>query len=160
MLSVTTWNARSSSASRTCSWYLFHLAAAREASDWASAMRARLFQSPGPVPTADAPHADRADAPDHSDIRIAQRFPHLLAEVLADDLRVLMDDDERLEVLVSGRLLEQEVVAAEDRPGGREGEDLGVGLGDALDPGLRVLPVGVGGGYGRSEGDHRAPLLS
>ena len=51
MLSVTTWKARSSSASRACSWYCFDTAAARDASDSASARRARCFQSPGPVPT-------------------------------------------------------------------------------------------------------------
>ena len=54
------------------------------------------------LPPGDAPHADRADAPDDADLSVAQPAPDDRAEVRVDDLRVLMNEHERLELVAVG----------------------------------------------------------
>ena len=107
------------------------------------------------LPPGDAAHSDRADASDDRDLGVAERVADLVAEVRVDDLGVLVDQHERLELVELRGLLEQRVVAAEDRADRREREQLRAGLGGAPDARLRAATVDVGTGDGGAEGDHR-----
>ena len=60
--------------------------------------------------------------PGDGDLRVGERLAHLGAEARVDELGVLVDEHERLEVLERGRLVEDQVVGAEDRARGAVGE--------------------------------------
>ena len=66
-----------------------------------------------------------------------------------------MDEHKRLEVVACSGLVEDQVVAAEDRAGRAEGEDRGSGLGRRLDARLGEALVDLRRGDRRTERDHR-----
>src|SRR5215211_1454908 len=72
----------------------------------------------GALPPGDASHTDSPHAADDCDIRIAERLSHPRSEVGLDYLDVLVDEDERLEILVDSRLIEQQVVVPKQRGAG------------------------------------------
>ena len=128
----------------------------------------------GPLPPRDAPDPDRPGAPDYRHLGIGERLPQPGTEIRIDDLGILMEQDERLEVIAVGDLVQDDVVVAEDRTGelvvvecavgiveprARHGDDLGVGLGGELDPGLGAAAVDLGVGYRAAESDHRLASL-
>ena len=109
-----------------------------------------------PLPPGDAAHADRADAPDHADLRVAQRGADLRAEVAIDDLGVLVDEHERLEVVALGDRVEHQVVAAEIEPAAAVGNTSESGSAASADPRLARSGRELGVGDGGAEDDHRA----
>src|SRR2546430_1015267 len=154
MLSLNPSMARSRAPYRSC----LDTTAARAAPAIASAQFRVAVDERGPchgaLPPRDAADADRADAPDDADLRLAERLPDLGAEVGIDDLGVLVDEDQRLQVIERGGLVEDEVVAAKDRVGRPEGEHLRIRLRRVADTRLGVAFVDLRVDDGRAEGDH------
>src|SRR5947199_306199 len=62
------------------------------------------------LPPGDAADADRARAADQRHVRFLESFANLGAEPGVDDLGVLVEEYQRLEVVVLLRLVEEEVV--------------------------------------------------
>ena len=83
-----------------------------------------------------------------------ERLPHLRGEVGVDDLGVLVDEDQRLEV-VAVRLVEQQVVVAEQEPTARRAMISESGSAASSIPGERMTLVDLVLGDGAAEGDHR-----
>ena len=112
------------------------------------------------LPPRDAAHADRADAAHDADLGVAERLAQLRAEAGVVDLGVLVQEDERLEVVALGDGVEEQVVGAEDRPRRGVRDHLGIRLRGAADPGRRGALVDVAGSVIElREHDHRARLL-
>src|SRR6266511_2089716 len=108
----------------------------------------------GTLPPGDAPDADGTRTTHDGDVRIGERLADRAAEVLVEQLGILMDENHRLEVLVLAGLVEDQVVVAKHRAGGLMLQDLGIGLTGTADPRGRVLVVDIGVGDRGGEGDH------
>ena len=90
----------------------------------------------------------------------AERGAHLVDEIGVLDLGVLVDQDERLDVVAVLDLVDDQVVVAEDRADAGEDDllDRRVGLAQPADPGGGGARVDVGVGYRAGEDEHGAGI--
>jgi hypothetical protein len=110
----------------------------------------------GTFPPGDAADADRPRAAHDGDVRIAERLAYFRAELGIDDLGVLMDEDERLEIVTVHDAINDQVVVAEDRSRTALGQDQRIGLGHEAQAGFGAALVDFALSDRAAEGDHEA----